>query len=1061
MSAQSFPATRNTLQRLARQQHRKLRVHAMPHAPLRPGSNWAGSWVGVLQVSDYPSRALRLPWTPGLLDTGRIMAAQHFLGSRVVSVVTLYGYAQGPTWPDSLARTNRMLAAVTQEIVIGCRGIRVVTGDLNHTLDSLEETAVWRSLGWVEAQELAFQRWAQPIQPTCKGSTVRDFVWLSPEAAALARAVHVFDVFQEHSTVRVTLSLGDAEVSSFEWPLPTAIPWQDVSVSSWQASATPSPQPAACPTARMRQIGAVYERSLHGYVHGVPGKQLPTMCYGRSKRLAPQPLASPTVAPRPSRQGEDVLRCDLLGAQIRRWFAQLRRIQSLAHSVRAGSDAASAIEHRVQLWRAITFAKGFKGGFQTWWRQRPVQLLGSPASIDAGVPTAAAVDAILLDFRCNFRKLEAWHVAQRAKVLRSKHDASKSALFRELRDPAPEQVDVLVLQHVRSVLAVDPETRAAHLDMAPDTRGCSTWTVNGVAFEPSSLEGDVCVPPQGFDLSTEEDICQVQTLADVNSIHSEFVSFWSHSWLKHANTAPEHWQRFLAFATAFLPAGTLALDPITEQQWRRVLRRFKSSAARGPDSWAIADLINMPSYQLQELLQLLNAIEGGSEQWPAQLLVGFVCLLSKRNGLTGVKGYRPIVLYSIIYRAWASLRAKQVLRYLGELIDHEAYGFLPRRECVQLWFSVQVQLELSFLGQYEVNGMSTDLIRAFNQLPRCPLLRLAQHVGLPSCVVGPWQSFLGNMTRRFLIRGQVSPEVASTNGFPEGCPLSPVAMALAVWSWHTYLHAFAPGIRSMSYVDNLACAADSVGGVAQSLNPTGCFCDMLDLSLDPAKTFVWSSQPPGRKALASLDLRVCTHARELGGYLSFQRSTHNAELVARCEGLAPLWDRLRRSTALLAYKLAVLPGKCWAHALHGCPGCPLAEQQLQRLRACATRALRIRPAGASSLLRLSVAPSRLADPGFYQLWVCVRDFRRMACKPPTFLLQWRVFMQHFQGDLYQGPCSKLLAVLAQVQWSVLDPPWVRDHEGLSHQLLSCPEALLYRRLEEAWLWHVSAQMRHV
>ena len=1056
LSAQSFPATRRALQQQARLQHRNLRIHSGAHAPLRPGSTWAGSWVGVLQASDYPSRVLHLPWTPGLFDTGRIMAAQHFLDSHVISVATLYGYTQGPTWPDSLARTNRMLAAVTQELVLGCRGVRVVTGDLNHNLEALEETAIWRSLGWVDAQELAFQRWAQPILPTCKGSTVRDFVWLSPEAAVLVQAVRVFDTFQEHSTVQVTLSLGEAPVPAFEWPLPAAIPWQDVCLQTWNESAAPASVHTGNSTASMRQLGISFERSLNGHVHGVPGKQLPTMCYGRSRRLSPQPLAPPVTAPRPSRQGEDVLRCDLLGAQIKRWFAQLRRIQSLANSVRAATATPSAIEHRVQLWRSILRAKGFQGGFQAWWRHRPVQFLDSPTSVGSGVPAAAAVDAMLHDFRSNFRKLEAWHVAQRAKVLRTKHEASRDALFKELREPAPEQVDVLVLQHVHSVLAVDSDTRAAHLDASPDTRGCSTWTVNDTAFEPSLLDGNVCVPSHGVTLHEDDEICQVQTLADVNSIHSEFVSFWSHSWQKHATTSPEHWQRFINFATAFLPAGELKLAPITEPEWRRVLRRFKPVAARGPDGWAIADLKHMPSCQLRELLRLLNAVEGGTQQWPAQLLVGFVCLLSKRNGQAGVRGYRPIVLYSIIYRAWA----KQALRFLGDLVDYEAYGFMPRRECMQLWFGVQVQLELSFLGQFELHGMSTDLIRAFNQLPRCPLLHLARHIGLPNCVVVPWRSFLGGMSRHFLIRGQVSIGVESSNGFPEGCPLSPVAMALAVWSWHAYLHVFAPRIRSLSYVDNLACTVDDVGGVAQSLNLTRCFCDMLDLSLDPAKTFVWSSQPAGRSTLSSLDLRVCTHARELGGYLSFQRSTHNAELVARCEGLTPVWARLRRSMAPLAYKLAVLPGKCWAHALHGCPGCPLAEQHLQRLRSCATSALRIRPAGTSSLLRLSVATSRLTDPGFYQLWVCVRDFRRMACKLPDLLFQWQVFMRGFSGDLYQGPCSKLLAVLSQVHWHVADPPWVHDHEGLRHHLLTCPEALLYRRLEDAWLWHVSVQVRH-
>ena len=97
----------------------------------------------------------------------------------------------------------------------------------------------WRRLGWCSAQELGFQLLGIEPVPTCKGQTERDLVWLSPEAAAICRAVTVHDVFREHSTVSVGLALPLASSPVRVWPLPSNIPWSQV-VDTWQTSeATP------------------------------------------------------------------------------------------------------------------------------------------------------------------------------------------------------------------------------------------------------------------------------------------------------------------------------------------------------------------------------------------------------------------------------------------------------------------------------------------------------------------------------------------------------------------------------------------------------------------------------------------------------------------------------------------------------------------------------------------------------------------------------------------------------------------------------------------------------
>ena len=69
-------------------------------------------------------------------------------------------------------------------------------------------------------------------------------------------------------------------------------------------------------------------------------------------------------------------------------------------------------------------------------------------------------------------------------------------------------------------------------------------------------------------------------------------------------------------------------------------------------------------------------------------------------------------------------------------------------------------------------------------------------------------------------------------------------------------------------------------------------------------------------------------------------------------------------------------------------------------------------------------------------------------------------MNRFDGRMLHGPFSKLLSLFGTIGWQVGVVPWVMDHEGLWHDILSCPAGLLHRLLSHAWLWHVSRMYQH-
>ena len=1040
--------------------NRDVRVHTGAGVPTRANSTWAGSWSGVLTATDFPSRPLMIPWENGAYQTGRIQLVQHYLGHAVLTTANVYGFVSGYSFPDAKLRTEQLLLNLTRELVIGGKGPRSISGDFNHEASSLEQVAIWQRHGWMEVQEAARCWWGREPTMTCKGATQRDFIFLSPEALALLYEVRVQDDFAEHSTVIAGLKFDLGVERNQSWPLPATIPWGKIDIERWQMSASPDPRSFQNSTQWFRSFSKDLESSLDGFVTGTPGGQLPAHCYGRAKRLTPSAQPACAVGPKLHRPGEEPLRHGMLCLEVKQWYKQLRRLQSLLHSLKGGKPHAEACAYRLQLWRAILGSSGFHPNFAAWYPLRLVRLQGMPSQLPLQLPTTQLAERLFEDFRDNFRRFETWHSHQRTTVLKARYEESRSQLFKDLRDPCLDQADILVYQHHCSVLAHDTPSHQVLLDVQIPQKGVSTWLVDGVPVDARLVGPDTlhilsdCVLSEGTELE------HTQVVSDTKDILHDFEDFWCLRWNKTPDVAHD-WGRLQAFANAYLPNLRIQLPPISVEVWKDALRRYKKRAARGPDAYSHYDLRHMPRAYMQQLLDFLHEIERGSRQWPEQWTIGFVLsLLKPDRSPESVNAFRPIVILSVIYRTWASVRARQLLSALEPLMPSQALGYMPGREATSLWYQLEALIELSVQSGEELAGFSTDIVKAFENLPRQPLFEVASGLGFPAAVLRPWSHFLSQLQRRFVVRQTVGKPIRASSGFPEGDPLSPCAMCVAVLIYHRYMEVYEPRLSAFSYVDNWAHTAGTSAIVARGICLTQCVCDMLALELDNDKSYVWGLSGQMRKELQAVGLPVATHARELGGFLTFQGRTRNRELVQRCLSLGPLFQKLRRSLAPLPQKIQSLAAKFWARALHGVAACPLAPAHLTSLRAKAVQALQVGSAGLNPLLRLSLSGCLVADPGFYQLWCTIKDARRMMRKHPDVVVSWRQFMQSFDGRMQHGPFSKLLSVLSQIGWHIAKPPTVIDHTGLCHDMLMVPKALLRRLLEHAWLQHVSTTVQH-
>ena len=497
------------------------------------------------------------------------------------------------------------------------------------------------------------------------------------------------------------------------------------------------------------------------------------------------------------------------------------------------------------------------------------------------------------------------------------------------------------------------------------------------------------------------------------------------------------------------------MPAITVSAWDKVNARYNEHAARGPDGFDKQDLLRMPIVLKERMVQLLNHVED-TAQWPQQLLQGFGIPVPKETAADTINKFRPIIVLSTVYRSWSSLRAKVLIHFLEKFVGPNALGFLPGREAGQIWLYIQASVEFALQGGQGLVGLTTDVSKAFESIPRRPLMATCHHLGVPARVLRPWDHFLSNFQRRFVHNGQISEPLTSTSGLPEGDSLAVMGMCVIDWVFDLYMSRFAPAVIPKSFVDNYELMATNAYELLHGYAVMQTYMDLWQLQLDEPKTFAWATSSQDRSHFRRLGLRVKTTAVDLGGALTFSRARSVQGQLERFKAIEPCWARLRRLPMDLHTKQKIIRQALWPAALHAIAVTPMAEDHIGKLRTQAARALGWKAAGSQPMIRLSLGGDHpCLDPGFYQLLTTFMDFKRILIKEPHLLHLWQRFMRNYDGESFSGPYGKILEQATLVQWTVLDPPLLLDHDGLRVDILSIPQDWLYKLLQDAWYQRVA------
>ena len=927
----------------------------------------------------------------------------------------------------------------------------------------MAEFRIWERYGWKEVQLHASSCWQRPVSMTCKKATVVDMIWMSPEATALCINVGCVDLFADHVTLFADFFVPEHEIAIRTWPQPTAIPWDQIDMDKWHNHLAASSLPdleTTSDTAFFTAWAQHWESALDGCVKNQPDARLPSNYRGRAVRTKPM-MASPSPPVlRASRDGEVRLRSDLVSTRVQQWFRQLRRLQSYKHAALANKLTLDAETYRLELWAAIKRSRGFDGLFEAWWPNRNHHSPAAPCRLPSAPPDGRTAEIIFCDFKLNFEAFERWHLRQRKKLLQAKYDHSCRRLFQELRAPQREQLDMLWHTQDLTILAVDFDGLQIHVDQPVlGLMGC-VWFVNHIQLDVNQIDGEVLLVRQLPPHIEPGDLLQCfRYYADVDQVHQAMVDLWQPRWQQASVVGTEQWERIIGFIQAYMPKMDFPACSLELPNWRLALTQFPKHPARGVDGIDVADLQHLPDPSSQRLLDFLRTIDGVTHSWPRQLLYGTVISLSKQDSAHLPAHFRPVVILGTVYRTWSRMCAMPLLQILGQVVPASAHGFLPGRECAQVWLQLPGFIEVCLQQGIELSGFSTDIEKCFNNVGRDPLMALAEHLGFDQQLLKPWRSFLDTFVRSFKVRTALSVAIESSQGLPEGCSLSVVGMVLIDWAFHVYLSALCPSVHAFSYVDNVSEAGHQTMEVVSAFFSTLCFFHLWGLTLDHGKTYFWSTTTHARALLRLLGLSLRSDALELGGSMCFDAQRRNRLLKARGDRLLPKWDRLRRSLSPLAQKYMVLPLAFWPMALDGAAACPLADNYFHQLRQAANKALRCKQAGANALLRFSLSDNMLADPGFYHLISVVQTFRRVCGRSPRILDCWRLWMADFSGHVTLGPFGVFMDTLNKVGWSVGNPPLIADSAGNEFDLLLTPWPLFRHLLEDAWLRQLASTLQ--
>eukprot|EP00438_Fugacium_kawagutii_P031484 Skav235038 [mRNA] locus=scaffold287:164274:169313:+ [translate_table: standard] len=1058
---------------------KKLGFHAAWSTPVPCHHNNSGSLRGKAGGTSIISHLPLKPY-PGQLPTA-VLASSRFNDAIVdlghgnhMYIANVYG----PTHNASHYEPWAILAELCScafERAHSFRGPAMVTGDFNVDIDEVPHWKCMLKRGWIDAAAFHAQKHAMMPKPTSRGEARKSFILIN---SVLLSALEMCDVHEtfEFDTHPLLVAKFDIETCCRPrriWNLPSNTDGTffdddlmrdavsehiDNRRSKFELAMTTGDSDEA-----LRQINLVFEAAMQCSAVDTEGHRvpLPQRCLGRSRKSISK-LQMPTgPVIHKARSGEFTPDVAQPSKRIRQWTKQVRRLHSCARQIRAyGHGNEHTHGPIVQLWDAICTAPGFPGKFPAFCLQM-MQLF-----IPREYPDADYVkyigDMLKVELQREIAEWKSQVHEHRLQSIRRDFISGGSKAFHAVRDPPVppfQAIETSISVVVRPMRWAKTGIRKLLLlgDPSIFDHEYPVYFQQQEAFIVNAGD-DFVVLDRGVVNRGHSDmsLTQKRIQADMPTLHAETAAAWSDLWQREpADDALDQWPEVLQGLTCLADVESLEYQPLQWEQWKKHAATTKHRSARGSCAYTPRELVLMPLALTRWLLQLMSAIEHGQMAWPSSIMTARVTMLGKTDDMPkNPLQLRPITITSRLYRTWAKYRSMQVFKHFRDMLPPEIAGTAAGVSADMLAAFVADEVEDAIHSGLHRVGLTVDLIKCYNQVPRLPVLAVMRQLGVPKQYLTAVWSMFQQLDRVIEISGELGDGMRSTTGIPEGCCFSIVAMlSLTAWASQLIQH-YHPDVEVLAYADNWAFFTDCVDKMQSMIETLQCFVKSLKMNIAPDKSWVWATHSSDRRRLKHVKLQgqsipMKLFSTELGCDVTYCKRISKKQCRKRLAKATRVLRRVATRKLPKRYRVRMANQLAGSIAGYGSELVYLTLGELRGLRSATCQASGRSRGGVNPFLALSV-PGDATDPEFALLVRKCRFWKRYL---KAFPYRREAFFQKLASPTtakHSGPASVFRKTLEDHGWDCGENGLVQHRLGWQFNWYYSSRSYVYKMLRAAW-----------
>lgn len=1051
------------------------------------GDSLRGSSIGVSIHSKFPLRPARQPKSDWEL-CGRLVHGFVKLRNMEFQIIVLYGYPAN--LPQSKNRTDQLLKFAIEKMRYTTHPT-IICGDLNHHPQTLGSWDILQQMGFVTAEQMFQAHHLVDLPPTYGSSTRNDVAIFSPQLVPWISKIEVDQqhLFAGHNPLIVTMRIPQDPIFRTTWRLPKS--WIELCPQTClierhfaELSNDVGSTTIDCPLEAWSQKVELAVHNALQEQHQMNAEQFPATglskkfrgrCKQRDIVKAPKP-----VSVKQAWGGHYTPNTDHPSMLLKQLTTQIRRIQSLKHRVIKKERLGNLDNHDDQLaeeWDKIMRAAGFQGGFACW--------IGSFVELTP-IPIVVPDSAYLYDLE----QLLRYHTDGKVAILnkQSKEHSTfmmhldqklygKKESYRKIREVGPgtlTQINTTFSTKARVVQQPGDGTIQLQLNSLDAIDLEQSFRINGkvadpIDFKPPFLEAMIHDAETRFE--TEVDITQERISVDPQDLAHELNQYWSQFWLSHDwNSLQDQdaWPDFTSLLEGLQTYPTIRVQTNSVQLWRSAIKKLKSTTSRGIDGWAADELKQLPDNVIQALIEAFEAlITTGMPSW---MMTAKTIALAKVENAVHPQKTRPITVLSLLYRLWGRCMTQQILQAWTKILPKSCTGFLPGRDPHWMIYELQVRLERSHhnLQEHPMGGLTLDIVKCFNCLPRLPCKLLLSLLGVPNHILEFWYLSIGRMFRHWQIDGQIVKGTAASTGLPEGDTWSVLAM-IAV---NVHLDELLKHLEIIlnTYADNWSYAAEDPNVHEPAIQILLKFAKALKLTLDWNKTWIWGTDQTHQNALVQagqlllpeqITLSKVNNARELGYIMHYKMQAFRGTQQQRHELALARLKKLQKLAVSLQTKAHIAQSSCITKALFGTHLYATGQKFFDDLRSAICNALTGGKHNAQTYLACSCLSRYVMDPELFaikQALIHARTYLTFASQTDKIAFCRIASTSQKRPAQTLGPAGALQFYLGKLGWKCGANGEIQVAAFVTLHICDANLADIFHWMDRAWMENVSLQV---